>query len=305
MPIYAKEMMFGTMEEFLYFECKECGCLQIKKIPTNIDSYYPRGYYSYNPFRRKGIIISELIKLRNKYAIFGKGFGGKVLQHFHTNYKLLSLSPLSLSRNARILDVGCGVGEVLLSLREMGFTNLLGVDPFLADDLIYENGLRIMKRSLDEIKGEWDLIMFHHSFEHLPNPLATLEFVRSVLSDNGWCVIRIPTVSSFAWGKYRENWVELDAPRHLFLHSVKSMKMLAMQANLQLIDIIYDSTAFQFWGSEQYLRGIPLDSKNSYAINPKNSIFSKKEIRSFEREAKNLNKQEKGDRAVFYFKKHK
>jgi len=37
----------------------------------------------------------------------------------------------------------------------------------------------------------------------------------------GWCVIRIPTVSSFAWEHYREQWVQLDAPRHFFLHKVR------------------------------------------------------------------------------------
>src|SRR5689334_12260350 len=37
----AKEMMFGTREEFECFLCSECGCLQIQDIPADLSKYYP------------------------------------------------------------------------------------------------------------------------------------------------------------------------------------------------------------------------------------------------------------------------
>ncbi len=42
-----REMMFGFRDEFEYFECAECRCLQIKDIPVNISKYYPEEYYSF------------------------------------------------------------------------------------------------------------------------------------------------------------------------------------------------------------------------------------------------------------------
>ena len=44
----AREMMFGLREEFIYFECSNCGCLQIKDIPKDISKYYPKDY---SPFQ--------------------------------------------------------------------------------------------------------------------------------------------------------------------------------------------------------------------------------------------------------------
>jgi hypothetical protein len=44
-----KEMHFGFGEEFTYFQCKKCGCLQIKNIPDNLSKYYPSNYYSLKP----------------------------------------------------------------------------------------------------------------------------------------------------------------------------------------------------------------------------------------------------------------
>ena len=81
------------------------------------------------------------------------------------------------------------------------------------------------------------------------------------------------------------------------------MKMLADNVGLDLYKVVYDSTSFQFWGSEQYERGIPLKDKRSYLISIDNSIFSKNDILSYERRAKELNKHEQGDQAIFYLRK--
>lgn len=35
-------------DEFDYFECSNCGCLQIKEIPENIGKYYPDNYCPHN-----------------------------------------------------------------------------------------------------------------------------------------------------------------------------------------------------------------------------------------------------------------
>jgi len=32
-----REMMYGFKEEFTYFECLKCGCLQIAAIPKNME----------------------------------------------------------------------------------------------------------------------------------------------------------------------------------------------------------------------------------------------------------------------------
>jgi hypothetical protein len=133
--------------------------------------------------------------------------------------------------------------------------------------------------------------MFNHSYEHVTDPEQTLKSISDKLSDNGVCIIRIPTASSYAWENYKENWVQLDAPRHLFLHSVESMKYLANKVNLKLDEeVAYDSTAFQFWGSEQYQKGISLHDPKSHKVNPKSSTFTKEQIRDFRKRAEELNR---------------
>jgi len=193
--------------------------------------------------------------------------------------------------------VGCGAGRLLYALKEAGIENLRGIDPFNEEDIQYENGLKIQKKEIHEVEGKWDIITFHHSFEHISDPVETLKTVANLLKTDGRCIIRIPIVPCYAWERYRVNWVQLDAPRHFFLHSVKSMNILAAKVGLEIYKIDYDSTALQFKGSELYLRDIPLMAGRS-----KTSIFSMRERYAFKVHAKELNENKQGDQAVFYLK---
>ena len=295
-------MMFGTRDRFNYFQCSQCGCLQISEIPADMSKYYPPDYYSFsmpqiNPFK------AFIKKQRDEYAVFNKGIIGRLLYMRFPDEILRSLANIQLTKTSNILDVGCGQGSLLYSLMETGCQNLSGIDPNIAEDIEYGNGLKIHKKSIHDIDGIWDLIMFHHSFEHIPDPVSTLQTVSKLLSHNGVCLIRIPVVSSYAWEHYGINWVQLDAPRHFYLHSVKSMEILARKANLDLEKIIYDSNSFQFWGSLQYEKDIPLVSEKSYKVNPSVSMFSAAEITEFEKKAKELNIKKQGDQAIFYLRK--
>ena len=145
--------------------------------------------------------------------------------------------------------------------------------------------------------------MFHHSFEHIADPLKTIKSVARLLSPKGICILRLPIVSSYAWNYYGTHWIQLDAPRHFFLHSIESIRILLKKVNLVVDKIVYDSTDFQFWGSEQHIKGIPFISSQSHTVNPKNSIFSKKDIKRYKQKAKELNLKDQGDQAVFYLKK--
>ncbi len=306
-PFEAREMMLGYRERFLYFQCAQCECLQIAAVPPDMKKYYPANYYSLAqaPLELYRNPLKRLVKKwRDEHAITGKGILGERLYKKFPNAALHSLAHVqSVKKTSRILDVGCGSGALLYSLKENGFGNVLGLDAYLQNDITYPNGLRILKRELENVPGEWDLIMFHHAFEHVADPLATVQAVVQRLPPHGTCLLRIPTVSSFAWEHYGVNWVQLDAPRHFFLHSVKSINLLAQKLGWRVARVVFDSTAFQFWGSEQYAQDMPLTSERSFAVNPSASLFSTEQIARFEAQAEQFNREQRGDSAAFYLTK--
>ncbi|OAT81219.1 hypothetical protein A6M21_11370 [Desulfotomaculum copahuensis] len=300
-----QEMMFGYKDTFSYFQCPKCGCLQIAEVPFDMSKYYPPDYYSYNDISF-GMLANKARRLRNYYAVFNKGFLGKLIYAKYPYTNMRSLYELDLNIKSFIMDVGCGNGLLLKDLKDIGFLNLLGIDPYIKKDIKYDNDVSVLKRDIYDIEnvaGKFDLIMFHHSFEHIVDPIMTLQTVSGMLKGGGVCLIRIPTVSSYAWEHYGVNWVQLDAPRHFYLHSIDSIKWLAEISGFILTKVTYDSTAFQFWGSEQYLNDIPLISNRSYCVNPSNSLFTMADIRKFIKKANILNSEMRGDQAAFYLRK--
>ena len=306
-----REMQFGTRDEFVYFECAKCKCLQMRDIPEALEKYYPNNYYSFSPkhlkarssltqrlkkYGRRKVVDWQLVKGSALGRLLDRRFG-----HDFVPYWLLKHG-LKISSNSKILDVGCGTGEDLTQLECIGFQRLLGVDAFIASDISHPNGFKILKSSLDSIDGSFDFIMLHHSFEHMKEQLTVLQKLNSLLASGHYLLIRIP-IRSYAWEHYGTNWAQIDAPRHLFLHSEDSLNFLASQAGFEVSDIIYDSDEFQFWASEQYAKDIPLIAENSYGVNPDLSIFSEADIESYKAQASVLNQEQRGDQACVYLRK--
>jgi SAM-dependent methyltransferase len=214
------------------------------------------------------------------------------------------LRRIGLLPESQLLELGSGVGRLLFIIRGMGFSVLTGVDPFVSRDLRFPGGIRILKRRIAEVDGHFEYVVLNHSLEHMDAPLDVLRHVRRLLAPNGHVMISTPIASSFARRAYGVHWVQLDAPRHLFVHTPTSIQLLARQAGLSVVDIVYDSTEFQFWGSEQYRVGISLFDKRSYARSHRRSIFTAQEISTFKRDADQLNIDRDGDSASFYLEAH-
>jgi SAM-dependent methyltransferase len=302
----ASERMFGSGESFEYFECRACGCVQIAEIPTDPGRYYPEGYYSF--YGRKSTIQAKVRRfVKRRMVLHGlgvkTGIGKLLCACIGIPDEAVWIRNANLPPKPAILDVGCGAGDLLLLLRESGFDRCTGADPHVREDLAYPNGVRILKKSIEALDGVYDFIMFHHSFEHMPDPDLTLRAVRSRLTPNGLALFRIPLASSFAWREYGTCWVQWDPPRHLYLHSLRSMEILAERAGLRIERIDFDSTDFQFWGSEQYRSGISLFDPRSYRVAPRRSMFTRAQIRAFRNKAAELNGRQQGDQACFYLRK--
>jgi SAM-dependent methyltransferase len=286
--------MLGLKDTFEYFECMECGTVQIVSPvpPESLAAYYPSNYYSFVPRTRRPL-ERWFTTMRDRGAIGTSPIAGRLLAKLRPNVKLQVLRTIGLKPSQRILDVGCGHGALLDALARTGFRNLLGIDPFLARDITTPAGVPILRRYLADVSGPFDVLMFNHSLEHVMDPVRELKSAAERLAPGGICIVRLPTSSSEAWETYRENWVQIDAPRHVFVPSRKGMHLLAKAAGLALTSVIDDSTAFQFWGSELYRRGICLSGPDP------RSRFTRRQARTFARKARRANEAGRGDQAAF------
>lgn len=304
--------MFGLGDEFIYFECAACGCLQLEDPPADLRRYYPPDYYSFAEPKP----LSEprgsgwrrwAERQRTEAQLFGGGLW-RLLARFRPRRDLDFLSDAGLrNRDAHILDVGCGNGLLLRKLACLGFRRLLGIDPFLERDRLAAEDVRLLACSIEELPAlvdePFDLIMFHHALEHMPDQQSALRTAARLLRPGGTCLIRIPIASCAAWHAYGADWVELDAPRHFFLHTPRSLEQLANHCDLSVAHVVQECISMPYWGSELYRRGLTLFDPLTGSMRSPATVFSAAEMRHFESRAARAIRQGQGGPAAFTLRK--
>lgn len=263
----AREMMQGTRDEFEYFACERCHCLQIAAVPEDLGKYYGGDYYSYQ---------------------------------VEANPEMTFAAPVV--NDQKILDVGCGAGAWLLEMAKSGYGNLYGCDPFLDSDRHYGDRVTIRNCSIHEMEGEktFERIRMSDSFEHMTDPLEVLKSARRLLKDDGILEMTIPTYPNIAFEQFGPHWYQLDAPRHIFLHSKESLAYLAEKSGMAISDIHYNSNNSQFIRSYFYEHGITFYEQDKLTLR----CFEPEQVGRMDRASAAANGREYGDHMKVLWKKN-
>ena len=167
------------------------------------------------------------------------------------------------------------------------------------DEKNMKKGIKVYQSSLEDFKPnrKYDIVMSTHALEHMDNQSENIKCFEKLVVDDGLVIIRIPIKSSAVWEKYGVNWSQIDAPRHFFLHTVESFRILVNNTNLVIENIIFDSDEHIFENCEKYANNISMRDKdwNTFKLDKKTS----KELAN---EVRNLNKKGESDQAIFILK---
>jgi hypothetical protein len=296
-------MYFGTKELHGYLECAGCRSLCIESIPSDLARYYGPGYgghagSSVDPPPVSGARL-VLQSLRTDALLSGNPMLGRVVDALRPDYfdSWNWFRTAEVSRRSRILDVGCGGGSLLKALHSRGFENLNGADAFASIEVSIPR-LKIRRQDVMQISGEFDLIMLHHSLEHMPDPRVALTHLCSLLAPNGVILIRVPVANCEAFRMFGVCWYQIDSPRHLHIPSVEGLEAIARRSSLRIFRSEFDSTPSQFVASQGYQMGIPLVEQRAN----KAAHVSTAQLQEFEARTKTVNAAGTGDQAAFYLR---
>ncbi|MEG1718449.1 MAG: class I SAM-dependent methyltransferase, partial [Bacteroidales bacterium] len=135
-------------------------------------------------------------------------------------------------KDAKILDIGCGNGGILIALKQKGFTNLMGLDPSRnCVKTMREKGVEAVQGNLfsndlkETLKETFDFIILSHVFEHICDLAAGVEVLQSLLNEKGRVYIETPNAANYPnfyivpyyyFDIEHINHFDADAQRNLF-----------------------------------------------------------------------------------------
>jgi SAM-dependent methyltransferase len=149
--------------------------------------------------------------------------------------------------SGRILDVGCGTGELAAALTQAGF-EVEGVEPEEdAAERARFRGVNVFGRSIEELPQEprYDGVVMWHVIEHLPDPLSTLQLLKKRLAPGGVVVAAAPNVDSFDCSVWKKLWTHWDVPRHRWHFGRRSIRLLAGRAGFDVV--VHRGTTQETW----------------------------------------------------------
>lgn len=127
-------------------------------------------------------------------------------QHAAERRRLASLASRvaqAAPATARVLDVGCSTGELLVALRAQGFSNLTGLDP--SDACVRharaKHGLQMIHQVLAARPPDvppFEVVVLSAVLEHVPDLHGFLDFVDEWLTPDGMLVVEVPDAEAFA-----------------------------------------------------------------------------------------------------------
>ncbi len=133
---------------------------------------------------------------------------------------------------ARVLEIGCSTGDLLLLLRARGgFVSGVESAPF-ARSLAVARGLDVWPSLAEVPPGAFDLVVLFDVLEHLPEPVSEMRWVRARLAPGGRVLVGVPNIDSLESRLLGRRWFGLELPRHLTHLSPTALGRLGRRVGL-------------------------------------------------------------------------
>lgn len=138
----------------------------------------------------------------------------------------------------RLLDVGCGRGDLLEAFQARGWSCVgTQISETAAEAARRSRGVDVACGELPQLgleEASYDVITFFHVLEHLYDPLAYLLEARRLLKPGGLMLVEVPDCGGWGFRWLRERHLCFDFPHHLRFFGRSSLRCLAERAELDV-----------------------------------------------------------------------
>lgn len=232
-----------TTDSFPLMICGACGAWYLDPRPhvSALNIIYPPDYYAY---------VRDAFDATGGPAPASGLFGRLGSDLFKRRIRPIA-KHITLDPETRWLDVGCGTGSVLQSMREAYGLRGTGID--LSPEAVAmcrRRGFTAHAARFEDYRpadGEtYDLVHSSHLIEHVESPDAYLRKTWDLLAPGGISVFITPNTDTWEARAFGRHWGGLHVPRHWTLFDESSARQLAGRVGFEHVATSF-STNGTFW----------------------------------------------------------
>lgn len=212
-------------------KCRRCGLIYVRK-------------------RQREAIVKQYYQLEYDKAARKTGYAGvatPVVQEeidailpIKEAYLRTILKYLPFTSPGLFLEIGCAWGSVLMAAQKAGYQTM-GFE-LSADNVAFANqhGFNVTNRPfLDEPIGpdSVDCVYLCHVFEHLYEPVKTLEKIRNILRPGGICYCDVPNFDCYWHELTGRDWPWLDEKAHLYHYTAETLPALFIKVGFEILEV--------------------------------------------------------------------
>lgn len=215
-------------------KCTMCGNILIPRFPTVLDPITDKNFSIHIcPECGLGHTIPQPHDLNVHYGAVYYGNRHGFTSRYCTRRRLgFVAAVIKEQAGKRLLDIGCGDGSFLLAARNAGW-EVVGTEmnPHRAS-----LGDLDVKKDITEVPEDrpFDCITMWHTLEHMRDIRTVLSQISRLLKPEGKLLIAVPDNGGFQARLFKQKWLHLDVPRHLFHFDAGSLSFCLKQAGFRV-----------------------------------------------------------------------